>query len=52
MTPERIAAEWARYPFGFGTPEQVADAVGFLLGTASSWITGQCLVADGGRSLA
>ena len=35
-----------------GTPEQVADAVGFLLGAASSWITGQCLVADGGRSLA
>ena len=52
MTPERIAAERARYPLGFGTPEQVADAVGFLLGAASSWITGQCLVADGGRSLA
>ena len=52
MTPERIAAERARYPLGFGTPEQVADVVGFLLGAASSWITGQCLVADGGRSLA
>ncbi len=52
MTPERIAAERARYPLGFGTPEQVADALDFLLGTASSWITGQSLVADGGRSLA
>ncbi len=52
LAPERIAAERARYPLGFGTPEQVADALDFLLGAASSWITGQCLVVDGGRSLA
>ena len=52
MAPERVAAERARCPLGFGTAEQVADAIDFLLGAASSWITGQCLVADGGRSLA
>ena len=32
-------------------PEKVADIVDFFLGPASSWITGQCLVADGGHLL-
>ena len=50
-TPEQIEARRARYPLGFGRPEQVADAIDFLLGDASSWITGQCLVVDGGHSL-
>lgn len=50
--PEQVAAERARYPLGFGAPEQVADAIDFLLGRGASWITGQCLVVDGGRSLA
>ena len=50
-TPERIAEMAGRYPFGFGKPEQVADTVDFLLGDRSAWMTGQCLVLDGGRSL-
>ena len=49
--PETIAARKARYPFGFGRPEQVADIVDFFLGDGSSWVTGQCLLADGGASL-
>lgn len=48
--PARIAARRATYPLGFGRPEQVADVVDFFLGPASSWVTGQCLVVDGGRS--
>ena len=52
VSPGELAARRARYPFGFGKPGQVADVVDFFLSPASSWVTGQCLVADGGRSLA
>ena len=48
---EQIAKIKARYPLGFGTPSDVADVVDFFLGTASRWISGQVLVADGGLSL-
>lgn len=50
-TPEQIAARRARYPLGFGTPESVARIIDFFLDDASSWVTGQCLVADGGHQL-
>ena len=50
-TPEQFDARRARYPLGFGTPEKVADVIDFFLGEASAWITGQCLVADGGHQL-
>jgi 3-oxoacyl-[acyl-carrier protein] reductase len=32
-----------------GTPEEVADAVTFLASERASWITGVCLVVDGGQ---
>jgi 3-oxoacyl-[acyl-carrier protein] reductase len=34
-----------------GTPEDVAGAVGFLLGPAGGYVTGQVLLVDGGLSL-
>lgn len=34
-----------------GTPEDVANAVRFLAGPESSWITGVCLSVDGGHHL-
>lgn len=37
-----------RYPLGAGTPEDAANALVFLLGTASKWITGTTLMLDGG----
>ena len=39
-------------PFGqMGLPEQVADAVAFLAGEESSYITGQVLCVDGGMTI-
>lgn len=51
VTPEQLEARKLDYPLGFGTPEDVADAVWFFLSPASRWITGQTLVCDGGHSL-
>lgn len=41
----------AQYPLGIGLPNDVAEAVGFLLSEQSRWITGQQLTVDGGRSI-
>lgn len=51
--PELIARETeALHPLGRrGTPEDVASAVTYLAGSHSSWITGTCLVVDGGLTI-
>lgn len=42
----------AQMPLGrLGTPNDIAEAVRFLAGPESSWITGQLLGVDGGHSL-
>ncbi|MGA8891051.1 MAG: SDR family NAD(P)-dependent oxidoreductase [Anaeromyxobacteraceae bacterium] len=38
----------ARHPLGFGEPEDVANAVAFLVADTGRWITGTVLVVDGG----
>ncbi|HEY0601446.1 MAG TPA: glucose 1-dehydrogenase [Herpetosiphonaceae bacterium] len=52
MSAEREAQTGAIYPLGrIGTPQDVADAVLFLCSDASSFITGQNLMVDGGFTI-
>lgn len=52
ITEEQWLTELKNYPIGrYGTPEDVANVIIFLLSDASSWITGTEIVVDGGRSL-
>ncbi len=38
------------YPLGVGAPEDIAEAVAFVLSPRSRWLTGQEFVIDGGRT--
>lgn len=50
--PEYVKAMIDRVPLGRqGRPEEVADAVSFLVGEGSSWMTGTVLEVDGGISV-
>ena len=40
----------SKIPLGYGTPDSVAPAILFLSSCESDYITGQCLVVDGGLS--
>jgi NAD(P)-dependent dehydrogenase (short-subunit alcohol dehydrogenase family) len=40
-----------KYPLGFGSPEDIANAVGFLVSERSKWITGENLIMDGGLTI-
>ena len=37
-----------KYPLGFGYPEDIANAMIFLLSDGSKWITGTEIKMDGG----
>lgn len=39
------------YPLGLGEPEDVGNAVLYHLSDASKWLTGNCMIIDGGYSL-
>ncbi len=41
----------AKYPLGYGTPDDVAHAAVYLLSPAARWVTGTDLILDGGRTL-
>lgn len=52
LTPERLAAQLALQPTGkAGRPEDIAQAVSFLVSPSMGFITGQVLFVDGGKSL-
>jgi NAD(P)-dependent dehydrogenase (short-subunit alcohol dehydrogenase family) len=51
--PQALLAAWRELcPTGrFGTPEEVAELVGYLLGDTSGFLTGQVVVLDGGQTI-
>ncbi len=52
LSPERLAAQLALQPTGAaGKPEDIANAVAFFASPATSFVTGQVLFVDGGKSL-
>jgi NAD(P)-dependent dehydrogenase (short-subunit alcohol dehydrogenase family) len=52
LTAEQIKMLKSRHPWGFGTPEDVAGAVAFLLSSDARWIAGAVLPVDGGFAVA
>lgn len=49
LTDEQFEADKATYPLKrYGQPEEIAHGIIYLLSDASSWVTGQSLVIDGG----
>ena len=48
--PDFYGAVLQTIPWGrMGTPDEVADVVAFLSSARASWITGACIVVDGGQ---
>ena len=39
------------YPLGLGKPDDIADAIEFVLSQKARWLTGQEIVIDGGRTV-
>lgn len=51
LTEEDIKRDEAKYPLGYGSPEDIANAVIYLLSDASKWMTGSVIKLDGGSTL-
>ena len=50
-TPEDEELFNRNYPLGAGEPNDIVNAVEFLISAKARWITGQQIVIDGGRSI-
>ena len=50
LTVEALLLDEQKYPLGYGLPDDVAYSIAFLLSDASSWMTGQDIILDGGRT--
>ena len=51
LTAEDWAKDEAKYPLGYGEPNDVAFTAVYLLSDATKWMTGSEIVIDGGLSL-
>lgn len=52
LTPQAFSALEKKHPMGLGRPDDIANAICFLISEAARWITGTTLIIDGGVSLA
>lgn len=48
---EAFTKQEAEYPLGLGSPQDVGYAVLYHLSDGSKWLTGNCMILDGGYSL-
>ena len=49
VSEEQHQADMQKYPLKrYGEPEDIANGIIYLLSDAASWITGHCMVIDGG----
>ena len=49
--PENAEQDYlARHPLGFGQPTDISNLAAFLMSDAACWMTGTCIVLDGGYS--
>lgn len=51
LSKEDIEKDEAKYPLGYGKPDDIAFAVIYLLSDASKWVTGSIIKMDGGSTL-
>lgn len=52
ISREQLEVDMKKYPLGrYGSPEDVAWSIIYLLSDASCWVTGDNLVLDGGKSI-
>lgn len=52
ITEEQLEADQKTYPLQrYGEPQDIALGIVYLLSDASSWVTGQRLVIDGGKTI-
>ena len=52
LTKEQLDEDMKNYPLGrYGKPEDIAWAMIYLLSDASSWVTGDNLIIDGGVTI-